>query len=172
MDDGVSASRTVYEDAEDATTNGWYRYNRGSIANIDGGANGSNRSIEISGYIENDVFSLTTGNGFDWNNTSEFFAEFSVAFDEPDSGVIYFQIGTNKGIKYLVYTGATIKHNDQRDIAYFDLDVVADAQWHTIQRDLKDDLATRWPNVQLEAVKGLFVYGSIKLDNIVLSEFE
>ena len=166
--DGEPGSKTVYEDAEDGTTNGWHKYNQGTITNISDGANGSKRAIEFTGDIQNDVFRLTTVDGSNWNNTREFFAEFSVAFNRLSPGAIYFQIATDRGVKYLVYGIGATNDNKDPNMIYFDLGDISDGQWHTIKRDLEKDLKSRYRNAKLKAVKGFFVYGSLKLDNIVL----
>ena len=165
-------SRTVYEDAEDGFINGWFRYNSGVVKNIKGGANGSMRAIEIIGDRESDVFRLGNKNGSNWNNSKEFFAEFSVAFESLSSGVIYFQIATSEGTKNLIYTNGEVTNNKNSDMIYFNLGDLAYGQWHTIRRDLKKDLMTADPNVKLKTVKGLFVYGSLKLDNLMLLNYK
>ena len=169
---GKLISQTVYEDAEDGTAVGWYKYNEGSITNNNEGANGSEHAIEIIGDIKNDVFRLADEDGSDWNNGNELVAEFSVAFESVGSGVVYFQIVTDEGVKFLIYTTGAIPENLEPHLVYFDLGDIADGLWHTIQRDLKEDLATRYPSATLEVVKGLFVYGTLKLDDIALLHFE
>ena len=49
-------SSMFYEDAEDGTTTGWYVYNDGIVKNVLGGAEGSNRAIETSGDINNEIY--------------------------------------------------------------------------------------------------------------------
>ena len=169
---GEFISRTVYEDAEDGSIDSWYQYNTGTVKNIRGGVNGSMRAIEIRGDIENDVFRLGNKNNSDWNNNTEFFARFSVVFNELSSGAIYFKIDTSKGIKHLVYTNKKITDNKDSDLIYFNLGNLTHGQWHTFQRDLKKDLVKEYPGAELIKVKGLFVYGSLKLDNIILLRYE
>ena len=165
----IAISRSVYEDAEDGKTTGWYIYNGGTVLNIEGGANGSARAIQTVGNIESDVFRLTTeDDGYDWNNRHEFVAEFSVAFEEAGSGAIYFEVATSNGIKYLVYTvGSATGSKDPQTIC-FDLGNIAGGQWVTIRRDLRKDLTAAIPNTKFTKVKGLFVYGSLKIDEVKL----
>ena len=161
-------SQTVYEDAEDSALTGWYIYNEGSVQNIPGGANGSKRAIEINGDIENDVFRLADDDGSDWNNQDEFNAEFSVAFNSPNPGAIYFQLATSKGTKYLGYIDREITDTKNPDIIYFKMGDVADGQWHTIRRNLEADLRSEYPDADVTTVEGLYVYGRFKLDDIIL----
>ena len=166
------ASRTIYEDAEDGSTTGWFRYNSGVVKNIKGGANGSMRAIEIDGDREHDVFHLGKENGSAWNNSKELFVEFSVAFDEFNSGVIYFQLATSKGVKYLVYTNGEITQKKDSGMIYFNLGDLAGGKWYTIQRNLQKDLEAKHHDTQIKTVDGLFVYGSLRLDNIHLLRYE
>ena len=164
-------SWTVYEDAEDLTTNGWVAYNQGQVKNISGGAIGGQRAIEIVGDIKTDVFRLGKDDGTDWDNDEEFFAQFSVAINDPGAGAIYFQLNTSGGVKYLVYTTALTTQGDDPDLIYFDLGDIVDGQWHTVRRHLVEDLKTRFPSLDILKVKNLFVYGSLTLDNVMLLDF-
>ena len=168
---GTPVSWTVYEDGEDTTIARWNQYNGGVVKNIDGGVDGSGRAIEVSGDIESDVFRLGQKDGSDWDNDKESFAEFSMALEEPGSGAIYFQVETNAGIKYLVYTDNGTVESQDPDLIYVSLEDIADGKWHKIFRDLEGDLKTVHPDSQLRSVKGLFVYGSAKLDDIKLLDF-
>ena len=165
------ASWTIYEDAEDAMTSGWYQYRGGSIGNIVGGADGSGRAIEIIGDVENDVFSLTSEDGSEWNNDKEFYAAFSVSIDEPGAAVLYFQIDTDVGIKYMVYTDGETANSGDPDLISIGLGAIADGQWHSIIRNLPDDLNAAFPGTKVVSVKKVFVYGSLRLDNLALINF-
>ena len=171
-DSREAVSRTVYEDGEDGTTVGWVQYHKGSVVNCADGANGSGRAIEIRGNIESDVFRLAKEDGSDWNNTNEFHTKFSVAFQQRQRGALYFELETTAGIKYLVYTATPISdfHFPSSDLFLFDLGDIADGLWYTIQRDLEKDFAIGFPETQikLKAVKGLSVYGGLKLDDVIL----
>ena len=168
---GDLRSLTVYESAEDATTLGWYQYGKGSVSNIRGGANGSERAVEVTGNIETDVFRLAKEDGSDWKNDEEFFTEFYIALDKPGSGAVYFQVNTNAGIKYLVYADDAVVQGDDPDLIYISLGDMADGHWHKVFRSFEDDLKTSIPDAKLEWVKALFVYGSVKLDNVRLLNF-
>ena len=166
----LPVSWTVYENAEDNTINGWNKYRNGDIRNIAGGADGSERAIEIIGDVDHDVFRLGQEDGSDWDNSNEFFIEFSVNLT-PGSGIIFVQVDTSVGVKYLIYSdGETVKSIDP-DFVYVGLGNIADNEWHTISRDLQGDLNTIIPDAQLLRVKSLFVYGSVMLDNIILLDF-
>ena len=139
-----------------------------AVSGGDPHGNGSTRAIETSGDTESDVFRLGKQDGSDGNNRTEFVAEFSLAVKPGDTGVIYFQVVTDDGLKHLAYTaGVTIENNDP-DTIFFDLGHITDGQWHTVLLDLEADLQTKHPDVVLKSVDSLFVYGSLKLDDVQL----
>ena len=163
---------TVYEDAEDSSITGWFQYNGGTVKNIIGGANGSLRAIEINGDIGNDVFRLANEDGSDWNNETQFFFEFSIALNQPGSGAIYVQLDTSLGTKYLIYSDHDMVETNDPDLIYVNIGDISDGQWHTVLRNLEEDLAARVPDAQLLSAESLFVYGSVKLDGISLLDLE
>lgn len=165
-------SRTVYEDGEDVSVAGWHRYKKGKVRNISGGADESKRTIEISGDIGNDVFRLGKKDGSHWNNENEFFIEFSLALDEPRSGAVYIQLDTSVGTKYIVYADGDEVKNDNPSLIYVSVGDIADGKWHTVFGSLQEDLQLAIPEAQLNSVKALFVYGSLKIDNVKLLNFE
>ena len=165
-------SWTVYEDGEDGSIAGWHRYKKGKVRNIFGGADESRRAIKISGDIRKDVFRLGRKDGSNWNNENEFFIAFSLALDKPKSGVVYIQLDTNVGTKYIIYTdGEEVKNNNSHFI-YVSIGDIADGEWHLVFRNLEEDLQRAIPGAQLNSVKALFVYGSLKIDNVELLNFE
>ena len=165
-------SWTLYEDAEDNTTKGWHKYKAGKIRNIEGGSAGSKRAIEIIGNQKNDVFRLAKEDGSNWDNNKEFFASFSIAFQKSSPGVIYFEISTSHGTKYLIYTAGEPPPQESvdQDLIYISLGDIANSKWHLIRRNLEKDLMAQFPGTKLYLVKNLFVYGSLKLDDVILMD--
>ena len=166
-------SWTLYEDAEDKATQGWHKYKVGEIRNIEGGAKGSKRAIEIIGNRQTDVFRLAKEDGSSWDNNKEFFASFSVAFQKSSRGLIYFEISTSHGTKYLIYFPGEPPPQESvdQDMIYISLGDIADSNWHVIRRNLEKDLMAHFPGTKLYLVKNLFVYGSLKLDDVILVDF-
>ena len=169
---GQLTSSTLYEDAEDTTTNGWLIYNEGTVENVIGGANDSERSIKIKGNLASDVFRLGKEDGSSWDNKREFYAEFSLLFEEQNSGAIYFQLNTSAGIKYLVYGDSGSSGVSDPDILRIDLGEIADGKWHTIFRSFQEDFEAHYPEIQIKSVKDLFIYGSLSIDEIKLLDFD
>ena len=165
-------SKSIYEDAEHGTTQGWHQYANGEILNVVDANNAGNRVIKITGDIEQDVFRLGTPSGSDWDNKSEFFAQFSIAPDGNNSGAVYFQVMTTVGIKYLLYSAGVSTKSSNSDLIHVGLGELTENKWYTIVRSLETDLKTAFPTAQLLEVDSLFVYGSLRLDNVILFSTE
>ena len=180
-----SNSWTLYEDAEDKTIDRWHVYNQGQVMNIEHGANNTERSIQTIGDIANDVFRLGTEDGSNWNNDKEFIAQFSVSLERSNSGAIYFEVETSTGIKYLVYSfesdasshflynkNSEINEGAVSNFAVVYLGDLADGEWHQLERDLNHDLQSTFPNEELIQINNLFIYGSLKIDEVKLLDMD
>ena len=160
-------SRTIYEDAEDKTIGGWQVYGEGSVVNMEDSS--GNRIISTEALLIGDPFRLGLDDESDWNNTEEFTAYFAVLMEED--AAVYFRVGTADGEKYLCYTAGaeTITVND--GVICFGLGIEPDGQWHTITRNLVSDLGSAIPGAKLLIVKDFYVFGSAKLDDVMLLNF-
>ena len=159
-------SGTVYEDAEDGTINGWLAYGDGTVTNVEGVAD--NRIIATDGDVSGDPFRLGLADHSDWNNTKEFTASFAILMDQH--AAVYFRVDTTEGEKYLCYQPGpeTIEISD--NVICFGLGIEADGEWHTISRDLAGDLTAALPSSHIIAVKDFYVFGNVKLDDIMLMD--
>ena len=166
------ASWTLYENGEDGNLGGWHQYYGGTLSNIQPGANSSDRAILIIGNIETDVFRLANEDSSPWINRNEFFAEFSIAFDPERPGALYFQVETTMGTKYLAYGSYEVAENNDPNVIYYRLANSVDGRWHTVFRSLDQDIRNRNPGITLNSVNSLFVYGSMKLDDLKLLDFQ
>ena len=166
-DSGIvnTASATMYEDAEDLTIDGWMSYGEGEVKNLSS-ING-NRSIATQVEFEHDSFRLGLADGSDWDNQSEFIASFDVIMEED--AAIYFRVATSGGEKFLCYRTDPELIEITDSVACFDLGVQPSNTWQSISKDLASDLDRAFPGLQLNAVKDLFVFGNLHLDNVVLS---
>ena len=160
----ITGSGTVYEDAEDGTIDGWFVYGEGKVTNVveDSG----NRVIATEGSVTGDPFRLGVADHRDWNNTQEFSAAFTLLME--DYAAVYFRINTTAGEKYLCYRPGPDACETSGNVIIFGLGVEADGQWHTLSRDLANDLGTALPSAKILAVKDFYVYGSLKLDDLML----
>ena len=161
---GIVDSQTVYEDAEDATIDGWHVYGEGRVTNVE--EMSGNRVIATEGKVTDDPFRLGLADQSDWNNTKEFTASFAILMEEK--AAVYFRVDTTDGEKFLCYRPGPNTLEPTDAVLYFDIGIEADGQWHTISRNLASDLTTVLPSAKLLSVKDFYVYGSIKIDDLKL----
>ena len=165
----VIRSSTIYEDSEDGTTKGWWSYGLGNVENLittDGGR-------IMATYIEEDSDSFRLGleDNSDWNNTNEFYAYVAVIMEEEAS--VYFRLATKQGDYYIRYSPDDQGAPEVMDnVVHIGLGIPIDGSWYTIHRDLEVDLKSGFPDLELLSVKDFYVFGSIKLDNLMLLDYE
>ena len=165
--DLTELSRTVYEDGEDGAIDGWGMYGDGKVVNMDDAS--GNRVILTESQRFDDPFRLGLADESDWDNTEEFTAFFTILMEEQ--AAVYFRIDTTVGEMYLCYTPApeTLTVDDR--VLCFSLGVEPGGQWHTVQRNLAEDLRLAMPDAELISVKDLYVFGDVQLDDIMLIKF-
>ncbi len=148
---------TVYEDAEDGTTDGW-RVRSGSqedIINIvDEDSN--SRVIQLTGggsYILGDL------NGENaWHNTTQKTISWRMRTGVPYS--IYILVNTTQGMRYLFYTSSPnrgLKHGFENGIHHGFGASTLNNSWRVVTRDLERDLKDAEPENNLLEVNG-FIY--------------
>ena len=186
----------VYEDAEDANTDGWQNVApyTGSIANIPA-ANG--RVILLSGTTNPEKNRASYSFGKNWNNTKDFIAKWDMMNDSTENYEIFFvgkstddpnivnyigyvgQIPTLAGYRFDKASGYWIENSTgepQYDWGRYTYIPLGDqAEMTTITRDLKAD-AMNEAGIDLAAVDSMWVnvYGDdtakLVLDNIMLQK--
>ena len=85
---------TVYEDAEDGTTNGWEVYDNDPVGAVISNVYDDvrlNYVIELSGSGKLNGYRLKNEDGSKWHNTDQFFIEWSMAYSE------FFQVFFREG---------------------------------------------------------------------------
>ncbi|NPA81691.1 MAG: hypothetical protein GXO31_03675 [Epsilonproteobacteria bacterium] len=161
---------TVYEDAEDGSIAGWAIYDRyppgATIKNVFDNDKNS-RVIELKGHGVGNGFWLRNSDFSYWDNKKQFIAKWSMKFAE--NYIIYFYILTTKGYKYLQYE----PRNDDllgsgNYIRYGLGEGTKDGKWHTIERDLREDLKNAQSDTDIIAVEAFLVRGSGRVDDIML----
>ena len=167
---------TVYEDAEDGTTRGWRIYDDATgdadYANVFDEERQS-QVIELAPGISNpirDGFMLETETGELWDNRDQFVAQWSMKFTSP-TFFIYLDVDTTAGQRYIYYTNmaTTVKNNSKRYI-HIGLGAVNDGAWHTLTRNLQEDLQTdpQDEGERIISVRRFLVRGFGRLDDISL----
>ena len=165
---GGGDGATVRWDAEDGTTTAWDVYDDtpagARIENVADAAAGS-RIVRLSGSGTANGFRLggTGSGGGSWNDAAS--EVLSWRMDSPGNYVVYVAARTTKGFRYLTYRpGAEDSLNGiyvQRGLG------TTGAGWRTYTRNLASDLAAVDPGNALVSVEGLFVRGSLGVDDVV-----
>lgn len=162
----------VYEDAEDAQTQGWRVYTdlsgEAKILNINDTAQES-RVITLRGDAYRSGYLLGGRSATDggWNNQTHQTLAWSLNYRE--AFVVYIPIETTGGRRYLVYSA----RDEDRGIngEYIRLGLGSDTYdgtWRTFTRNIVEDLHRYEPDNELLAIHGFMIRGSGYVDNIVL----
>jgi len=165
-----NASQTVYEDAEDGSTDRWIIYddsrNGVQISNIFDPGIQSN-VIELAGTDTLDGFQLKTADQSVWKNADQFVLSWRM--NHPGFFIVYIDVMTTLGHRYLKYTPADDDGLGSGEYVHFGLGGhVLDGEWHTIVRDLEADLERAQPGSTIIEVNGFLIRGSGRLDEIAL----
>jgi hypothetical protein len=167
-------AESIYEDAEDGTTNGWVIYD----ASPDGAALGNvfdaecdSRVIEVKSSGTDNGFRL--GNGSDgscyskWNNTDQFTIEWRMQFS--DFFYVFVDVQTPSGRVYLYYTPEDRNKLGTGSTVHYGLGSrMTDGTWHKVVRDLEADLKAAQPKQSILSVNGFLIRGTGKIDDIRL----
>ncbi|NQV00034.1 MAG: DUF11 domain-containing protein, partial [Parcubacteria group bacterium] len=155
----------VYENAEDENTNGW------SIFTAD--TSGEFRNVfdetSRSRVIEFDD-GVPDGYAVGYKYGSAFTNPLNIKWDIKSNQrfLVYVVITTSEGTRVLSYSpsnrteirGLQIRHT---------LPIPYDGNWHTIERDLSEDLQRFEPDNRILEVRYFSLRGNVRLDNIVFS---
>jgi hypothetical protein len=161
---------TVYEDAEDGTTNGWVIYDNkpqgAEITNVYDQERQS-RVIQLSGSGRRNGYRLRNDDLSPWQNSTQFVIEWAMKYSEKFS--IYVELETTAGRRYLLYTAVDNNKNQKREYVHYGLGSgLYDGQWHTVVRDLQVDLEKAQPSVTILEVNGFLVRSNGKIDDVKL----
>ena len=165
---GGGAGATVRWDAEDGATTAWAVYDDtpvgARIENVVDAAAGS-RVVRLAGSGTANGFRLggTGSGGGSWNDAAS--EVLSWRMDSPGAYVAYVAVRTTKGFRYLTYSPGT---GDRLNGIYVQRGLgTTGAGWRTYTRNLASDLAAVDPGNELVSVEGLFVRGSLGLDDVI-----
>ena len=165
---------TIYEDAEDGTTTGWYIYDTtppgATITNVYD-EDLASRVIELTGNGTNNGYKLRDENDELWHNPSQLVVQWSMK--TTNYYTIFIDVETEDGHRYLRYTpidndeleasnGTSVHHGLGTDSR--------DGEWHTFTRDLIIDLHDGQPDNEIIEVNSFMSRGNIRVDDISLME--
>ncbi|WP_457675923.1 hypothetical protein [Thiolapillus sp.] len=161
--------RTVFEDAENENTNGWWVYDDdppgATIANVYDDQRQSRVIETAGGGIENGYEIGRRHAPGQWHNTRDDHVRWSMRFAEDFA--VFVALDTDLGPRYMRYRPI----DDDLGVtgSYIDLGLgagVDDGQWHTFERDLQQDVAAFEPGNRVRAINAFLVRGSGRLDDI------
>lgn len=166
----------TYEDAEDGDTVGWSVYDKspeGATITNTLDADSNSRAIVLSGAGRSNGYMVGnwTGRAGAWAEMNRKTASWDMKFSENYS--FYFTVQTTKGERYLYYSSASNDRGIIGNGAYIHHGLgesFKDGKWHTITRDLENDLKEFESDNHIVSVNGLLIRGSGKIDNIVLTD--
>ena len=172
--------RKVLEDAQSATTRKWGIYDHipwgyGKIENIYDSQRKS-RVIKLSNshFIDNTT-NDANGIGFMIHKRFDERVYKNIEFSLNSRGyfVIFVAVKTvNKNNVYLTYepSGFNKHHynNKEGEYVWISLGDISDGRWHTVRRNLNEDLKRVYPNDSVVSFKLFLVRGDLKLDDIAL----
>ena len=163
-------SQTIYEDAEDFSTDGW-----DFGAADSGGAEISNvfdeelqrNVIELRGSGLQNCYRLRCNDFTDWNNANQLVLAWTMKFSEPF--IVSASLATTAGNIRLRYTPFDDDFLGTISSVSFGIGTQArDGQWHHFVRNLQADLDYAIPGAKILMVKRLLVRGSGRVTDIKL----
>jgi len=161
---------TVYEDAEDGTTDRWHIYDNtpegATISSLLDNSRGS-RVIEFNGNGINNGYEIGArrDNG-KWNNTRDKSIRWSMNYSE--NFLVFIAIETTNGERFMQYRPIDNSDGVVNNYIQFGLGSgVNDGTWHTFTRNIEDDLHQFEPNNDLVAINAFLIRGSGKVDDIL-----
>jgi DNA-binding beta-propeller fold protein YncE len=168
--ESIPSTVTVYEDAEDGFTIGWYVYDDepvgGQITNVYDEER-SSRVISLEGDRRKNGYHLKDENLIKWHNTGQFVIEWSMKYSELF--IIYIDVETTAGKRSIVYVPRDYSNLGESVYIYHGIGSIStDGQWRTIYRDLRADIFEAQPSVELLEVNGFLIRGSGRVDDIKL----
>ena len=162
----------VYEDGEGGTIAGWDIYDNdpigATIANVEDSDRGG-KVIEFAGSATNNGYRLRNADGAYWTDTNFKTLEWSMRYSE--SFTVYIAAQTKDGFRYLYYTPVATDALGTGTYVHHGLGTqVRDGSWHTLERNLEMDLKEAQPENELQAVLGILIRGSGRVDDVKTKE--
>lgn len=166
----------TYEDAEDGDISGWQVYDRtpegATVTNVwDDDANSRVIALQGAGRLNGYMLGDWAGYADAWRERDRRTASWRIKYDEPYS--FYFTVETTKGERYLYYSSAANDRGIIGNGTYIHHGLgesFMDGRWHTITRNLEEDLKDFEPDNHIVAVNGMLIRGSGRIDELILSD--
>ena len=158
----------MYENAQNGTEN-WHVFdNSPAGATIKTIYDDEKKSTVISllGAGSDNAYQI----GGSWNNTED--KIFSWQCKSSEYFTVYIDVKTTNGRRYLIYS------TENRDLGLYNQtnihhalgNDILDGKWHTIERNLEDDINEYEEGNKLISINSMIVRGSGQIDNIITSK--
>jgi hypothetical protein len=159
----------LLEDAEDGTISGWTIYDSdpaGATITNEFDTIRQSKVIDLKGTGTDNGFQFSQSDGSSLAITRNFKVDFSLM--TKTNFIIYFQVKTSAGDRYLTYTQSDQNALGSGSYIYYGLGTTSiDGSWHSFTRDLQADLLNAQPNATLISIDKILIRGSLRVDNIV-----
>ena len=167
---------TVYEDAEDGSTERWRIYdNKPSGAVVSNIEEDSNRIILLSGkkLLNGFIIGNLENRPNAWNDTQNNIVSWKMKYDERYK--IHIRIETNNGPVYMFYTPSeksrgVIEGKKNTYIHHGLGRATKNGKWNVVTRDLEADLKEFRPDDELISVNAFLIRGTGYIDDIKLGK--
>ena len=158
----------TYENGEGASIIGWDIYDNNpagaTITKVYDNERASN-VVLFTGSDTNNGYRLRQPNGNYWNDTFFKSIEWSMRYSEPF--VVYIAVQTKNGFRYIYYTSAATSALGDSTYVHHGLGAALhDGNWHTLVRNLEQDLKEAQPDNELQSILGFLIRGSGKVDDV------
>ena len=121
--------------------------------------------VLFTGSGTNNGYRLRQANGSYWNDTHFKSIEWSMRYSEPFT--VYIAAQTTNGFRYLYYTSAATSTLGDSTYVHHGLGATfQDGNWHTVIRNLEQDLKEAQPDNELQSILGFLIRGSGKVDDV------
>ena len=81
--------------------------------------------------------------------------------------VVYIAVQTKNGFRYIYYTSAATSALGDSTYVHHGLGAaIHDGNWHTLVRNLEQDLKEAQPDNELQSILGFLIRGSGKVDDV------
>ena len=167
-DDASSVPGSILYENGEGTTTGWDIYDNdpagATITRVYDNERASN-VVLFTGSGTNNGYRLRQANGSYWNDTHFKSIEWSMRYSEPFT--VYIAAQTTNGFRYLYYTSAATSTLGDSTYVHHGLGATfQDGNWHTVIRNLEQDLKEAQPDNELQSILGFLIRGSGKVDDV------
>ncbi len=129
------------------------------------GEKGRGYVIKLNGLGLHNSFVFSGNKGVPLAPPGKNVLQWKMKYKEPF--IVDVEVSTNEGKKHLLYSDLSEKVNNKDKYIHFGLGTrFNDGNWHTVTRDLQDDLGSMVPNVKIQSINSVSFKGAGYIDDI------